>query len=268
MIVLARSVDADARAVRKAYEDGVEAPIRSATERIAKARFATLGTSVYPDATFTLRLNYGTVQGWNENGNPVEPFTRLSRAFERATGSEPFLIPESWQRVKDKLDMNTPFNLSTNNDIVGGNSGSALINAKAEIVGLIFDGNIHSVSGAYWFDTAKNRAVAVHPAIMREAMSKVYGADALMAELIKVMGGPPSFPSGGDGHNGGAPVRGGQASGAKWRAASRGAGQLPGGLQRRFVPSRRRKTALTRRRRGTPKTGPHVNAHERYSATR
>ncbi len=185
MIVLARSVDADARAVRKAYEDGVEAPVRSATERIAKARFATLGTSVYPDATFTLRLNYGTVQGWNENGKPVEPFTRLSRAFERATGSEPFLIPESWQRVKDKLDMNTPFNLSTNNDIVGGNSGSSLINAKAEIVGLIFDGNIHSVSGAYWFDTVKNRAVAVHPAIMREAMSKVYGADALMAELTK-----------------------------------------------------------------------------------
>ena len=126
----------DARAVRKAYEDGVEAPVRSATERIAKARFAALGTSVYPDATFTLRLNYGTVQGWNENGKPVEPFTRLSRAFERATGADPFRIPDSWQRVKDKLDMNTPFNLSTNNDIVGGNSGSPLINAKAEIVGL------------------------------------------------------------------------------------------------------------------------------------
>jgi V8-like Glu-specific endopeptidase len=185
MIVLARSVDAEARAVRKAYEDGVEAPVRSATERIAKARFAALGTSVYPDATFTLRLNYGTVQGWNEKGTPIEPFTRLSRAFERATGSDPFLIPDSWQKVKDQLDMNTPFNLSTNNDIVGGNSGSALINGKAEIVGLIFDGNIHSISGAYWFDTAKNRAIAVHPAIMREAMTKVYGADALMAELTK-----------------------------------------------------------------------------------
>ena len=112
MIVLARSIDADARAVRKTFEDSVEAPLRSATERIARARFATLGTSVYPDATFTLRLNYGTVQGWNENGKPVEPFTRLSRAFERATGSDPFRIPESWERVKGKLDMNTPFNLS------------------------------------------------------------------------------------------------------------------------------------------------------------
>ena len=183
MIVLARSIDADARAVRKTYEDTVEAPLRSATERIARARFATLGTSVYPDATFTLRLNYGTVQGWNENGKPVEPFTRLSRAFERATGADPFRIPESWERVKGKLDMNTPFNLSTNNDIVGGNSGSPLINAKGEIVGLLFDGNIHSISGAYWFDTEKNRAVAVHPAIMREALSKVYAADAVLAEL-------------------------------------------------------------------------------------
>ena len=185
MIELARMIDPDARALRKAYEDGVEAPLRSATERIARARFASLGTSVYPDATFTLRLNYGTVQGWKENGTPVEPFTHLSRAFERATGADPFRIPDSWLRVKDKLDMNTPFNLSTNNDIVGGNSGSALINAKAEIVGLLFDGNIHSVSGAYWFDNEKNRAIAVHPAIMREALSKVYGADGLLAELAK-----------------------------------------------------------------------------------
>jgi hypothetical protein len=184
-IELSRGVEPDARSVRKTYEDTVEAPLRSATERLARARFASLGTSVYPDATFTLRLNYGTVQGWMENGKAVEPFTRLSRLFERATGSDPFRVPDSWMRVKDKLDMNTPFNLATNNDIVGGNSGSALINAKAEIVGLMFDGNIHSVSGAYWFDTEKNRAVAVHPAIMREAISKVYGADALLAELMR-----------------------------------------------------------------------------------
>jgi hypothetical protein len=185
LIELWRAVDADARAVRKAYEDGVEAPVRNATERIARARFAALGTSVYPDATFTLRLNYGTVQGWNENGKPVEPFTRLSRAFERATGADPFRIPDSWQQVKEKLDMNTPFNLSTNNDIVGGNSGSPLINAKGELVGLLFDGNIHSISGSFWFDTEKNRAIAVHPAIMREALAKVYGADALLEELTK-----------------------------------------------------------------------------------
>ena len=182
-IVMARSIEPERRAIRKAYDDGVEAPIRAATERLAKSRFAALGTSVYPDATFTLRLNWGTVQGWTENGKPVPPFTRLARAFERATGADPFRIPDSWLRVKDKLDMNTPFNLSTNNDIVGGNSGSALINAKGEIVGLLFDGNIHSISGAYWFDTEKNRAVAVHPAIIKEALSKVYGADDLLKEL-------------------------------------------------------------------------------------
>jgi V8-like Glu-specific endopeptidase len=79
--------------------------------------------------------------------------------------------------------MSTPFNISTNNDIVGGNSGSPLISAKGEVVGLLFDGNIHSVSGAYWFDTEKNRAIAVHPAIMKEALSKVYAATALLAEL-------------------------------------------------------------------------------------
>jgi hypothetical protein len=185
MIELWRNVDAEARAVRKTYEDNVEAPTRQATERLARARFASLGTSVPPDATFTLRLNYGTVQGWNENGKPVEPFTRLSRAFERATGADPFRIPDSWQRVKGSLDLNTPFNLSTNNYTVGGNSGSPLINAKGELVGLMFDGNIHAISGAYWFDDAKNRSIAVHPAIMREALSKVYAADGLLAELTK-----------------------------------------------------------------------------------
>jgi hypothetical protein len=183
LIEMWRGLDAEARAVRKQYDDNVEGPLRHASERIARARFAILGTSVYPDATFSLRVNWGTVQGWKEHGQQVEPFTYLGRAFERATGAEPFRIPDSWMRVRDRLDMQTPFDLTTNNDIVGGNSGSPLINAKGEIVGLMFDGNIHSISGAYWFDTTKNRGVAVHPAIMREALSKVYGADALLSEL-------------------------------------------------------------------------------------
>ncbi len=183
MIRLARDVDAEARAVRKSVEDRVEAPTRIATEKIARARFAIFGTDVYPDATFTLRLNFGSVQGWNENGTMVEPFTRLERAFERATGQDPFRIPASWEAVRAKLDMRTPFNFSTNNDIVGGNSGSPMINARGEIVGLAFDGNIHSISGAYWFDSAKNRTVGVHPAILREALSKVYDARDLLQEL-------------------------------------------------------------------------------------
>jgi hypothetical protein len=183
IIELARLVDEDARAVRKRYEDEVEAPVRAASEKIARARFATLGTSVYPDATFTLRLNYGSIQGWREHDVMVEPFTRLARAFERETGREPFDIPASWERVKGELDLSTQFNFSSTNDIVGGNSGSPVIDARGAIVGLAFDGNIHSIANSYWFDAEKSRAVSVHPAIMREALSKVYRADRLLAEL-------------------------------------------------------------------------------------
>ena len=183
MIAIAKLVDERARSVRKKYEDEIEAVTRVASEKVAKARFAAFGTSVYPDATFTLRVSYGSVQGWNENGTKVQPFTLLSRLFERATGEEPFAVPASWMKVKDKLDLNTKFNLATNNDITGGNSGSPLINAKGEIVGLVFDGNIHSISGSYWFDEKLNRTVAVHPAIIKEALDKVYGAKDLLKEL-------------------------------------------------------------------------------------
>ncbi len=183
MIRLARAIDVNARAVRKQYEDEVEAPIAAAALRIAAARFKSYGTNVYPDATFTLRLNYGTVQGWLEQGTAVQPFTYLGRAFERATGASPFRIPDSWMKVRAQLDMRTPFCISTTNDIVGGNSGSPLIDASGRIVGLMFDGNIHSIAGHYWFDAANNRAIAVHPAIIREALDKVYGAKALLTEL-------------------------------------------------------------------------------------
>jgi hypothetical protein len=183
MIELARSIDGDSRALRKEFDDRVQAPITAASTRIATARFKAFGTRIYPDATFTLRLNYGTVTGWTENGVDVPPFTYLDRAFERSTGSSPFKIPDSWIKIKDRLDMHTPFCLSTSNDIVGGNSGSPLLDANANIVGLIFDGNIDSIAGTYWFDPAHNRAIAVHPAIIREALETVYGAKALLSEM-------------------------------------------------------------------------------------
>jgi hypothetical protein len=183
MVELAKLVDERARSIRKKYEDEIEAVARVASEKVAKARFAALGTSVYPDATFTLRLSYGSVQGWDEKGTKVQPFTTLARFFERATGEPPFQVPASWAKVKDKLDLTTRFNLSTNNDIIGGNSGSPLINAKGNIVGLVFDGNIHSISGSYWFDEKQNRTVAVHPALIHEALEKVYNAKALLQEL-------------------------------------------------------------------------------------
>ncbi len=183
MIRLAASVDPAARALRKTFETEVEGPVAQGQEAIARARFAEYGTSIYPDATFTLRLSYGAMQGWTEKGEDVRPWTELSRAFERATGEPPFRIPDSWMAVKDRLDMSTRANFTTNNDIVGGNSGSPMLNAAGEIVGLAFDGNIHSISGSYWFDERINRTIGVHPAFIRTALEKVYGANALLEEI-------------------------------------------------------------------------------------
>ncbi len=183
MIELVRGIDPQARALRRRYEDEVDGPITAAAARIARARFAAYGTRVYPDATFTLRLNVGTVSGWNEHGRPIPAFTHLERAFARATGARPFKMPDRWLAAADRLDRSTPFCISTSNDIVGGNSGSPLIDARGRLVGLMFDGNIHSIAGDYAFDAANNRAVALHPAMLRVALEQVYGAHALFAEL-------------------------------------------------------------------------------------
>ncbi|HEY4367883.1 MAG TPA: S46 family peptidase [Steroidobacteraceae bacterium] len=185
MIVLARQIDGDARAVRKIYEDQVQAPVASGQERIAKARFALLGTNTYPDATFTLRLSYGAVQSWNDKGQDVPEFTRVARLYERTTGKDPFRLPQTWLDARDKLDPNTPFNYVTTNDIVGGNSGSPLIDAQGRLVGLAFDGNMDSIAGNFWYDSQKNRTVAVHPTIIIKALRDVYGAGALVKEILQ-----------------------------------------------------------------------------------
>jgi hypothetical protein len=183
MIRLVRLIDGDARALRKRFEDSVEAPLKKNGELLAKARFAVEGTKAYPDATFTLRLSYGAVAGWQEPGRKVTPFTYLGGAYERATGRAPFELPASWLASKAKLNLRTPMNFVTSNDIIGGNSGSPVINKNAEVVGLIFDGNIHSLGGDYGFDGTKNRAVAVHSSAIVEALGKIYGADRLVKEL-------------------------------------------------------------------------------------
>jgi hypothetical protein len=153
-------------------------------ELLAKARFAVYGDSRYPDATFTLRLSYGAVKGWMEGDHEVAPFTTLlAGAFDRATGADPFRLPDSWIRNKNRLDLSTPMDLVTTNDIIGGNSGSPLINRRGEVAGLVFDGNIHSLGGDYGYDPAVNRAVAVDSAALLEAMDKVYGAGRLVREL-------------------------------------------------------------------------------------
>lgn len=183
LILLARAIDEDARALRQRYEDEVEAPMEAASEKIARARFAVYGTSTYPDATFTARLTFGAIEGWMEKGEKVEPFTQTARLFERTTGQDPFRLPPSWLQVRDELDMTTRFNTIANTDIIGGNSGSPMIDAGGRLVGLVFDGNIHSIAGAYWFDPEVNRTVAVHPEVILEALEVVYGADRLLAEI-------------------------------------------------------------------------------------
>ena len=184
MIALARAIDPDARAVRKTYEDEVQAPVAAGQEKLAKARFAVLGTKVYPDATFTLRLSYGDVRGWVEKGQPVEPFTKLARLYDRTTGQDPFRLPQRWLDARGRLDPNTPFDYVTTHDIVGGNSGSPIVDAQGRLVGLAFDGNIHSIAGNYWYDERVNRAVAVHPAIILTALREVYGAKEIVAEIL------------------------------------------------------------------------------------
>jgi hypothetical protein len=183
MIALARVVDTDARAVRKTWEDEIDSVVKKNQEAIAEARFAVQGRTTYPDATFTLRLSYGQVKGWKEGTREVPPFTALAGAFERHTGRDPFALPPSWLAAKDRLDLATRFNFVTTNDVIGGNSGSPVVNRNAEIVGLIFDGNIHSLGGEYGFDPAVNRAVAVHSDAMLEALTKIYGAQRVVDEL-------------------------------------------------------------------------------------
>lgn len=184
LVALARAVDPEARAIRKVFEQEVEAAVRKSHETIAEARFALQGRSTYPDATFTLRLSYGQVKGWKEGTREVPPFTTLAGAFERATGRDPFALPRTWLAAKGKLDLGTRFNFVTTNDIIGGNSGSPMINADAEIVGLIFDGNIQSLGGEYGFDASVNRAVAVHSDALLESLAKIYGAQRIVDELV------------------------------------------------------------------------------------
>ncbi|HEX5183332.1 MAG TPA: S46 family peptidase [Allosphingosinicella sp.] len=183
MIRYVLRIDPEARRLLTAWNEKVQGPTTAASEAIANARFRAYGASTYPDATFTLRLSYGRIAGWNERGHEVPPFTMFSGLYERATGQPPFDLDPRWVAARGKLNPDTIFDISTTNDIIGGNSGSPLINAKGEVIGAIFDGNIHSLGGDYGYDPALNRAVAVSTAAVSEALRKVYGADALAAEL-------------------------------------------------------------------------------------
>ena len=188
MIQLARAVDADARALRKRYESEVQSNERANYAKIARAKFDAEGTRVYPDATFTLRLSFGVVKGYEENGRHVAPFTTIGGIYTHAAehgNKDPYEVPEIWVKKKPALDLGTPLNFVSTNDIIGGNSGSPVLNKKAELVGLIFDGNIQSLVGDFIYDESQNRAVSVDVRAMIEALRKVYGAGEALDELMK-----------------------------------------------------------------------------------
>jgi hypothetical protein len=182
-IVLMRAIDPQTRAVRKTFEDTIEAPIAANEELLGEARFAVYGTSVYPDATFTARLSYGSVKGYEQRGTFVPPFTTFAGLYERATGRAPFALPKSWLDAKSALDLNTKMNFVTTNDIIGGNSGSPVIDKDARIIGLVFDGNLQSLGGDYFYDGTANRAVAVDSAAITAALRVVYKDKRLLEEL-------------------------------------------------------------------------------------
>jgi len=184
LIQLALRMDPMARAVRDTWETQVEAPTARAAERVAAARFAAYGDEVYPDATFTLRLSYGQVQGWTYRGRTMPATTTFSGLYERATGAEPYALAPRWVAAQDRLDPDTVFNFVTTNDIIGGNSGSPVVNSQGEVLGAAFDGNIHSLGGDYGYDGTINRTVVAATSAATEALEKVYGLTGLLDELL------------------------------------------------------------------------------------
>jgi len=186
MIVVAREIDAKAREVRKRYESEVIGVERANYAKIARALFETEGTKLYPDATFTLRLSYGAVEGYTENGKKVAPFTTLGGLYQRSDQFKrefPYNLPQRWWDKKGDVTLSTPFNFVSTNDIIGGNSGSPTINRNGELVGLIFDGNIQSLVGDFMYDPSVNRAISVDSRGMLEVLKKIFGANELVAEL-------------------------------------------------------------------------------------
>lgn len=186
LIILARKIDPLLRENIEWNKKHLESVITNATEKIAKARFTVYGKDIYPDATFTLRLSYGSVKGYPYNGTKAPYKTTIYGLYDRAASfnnEADYQLPARFWEGKDKLNLSTPANFVCTCDIIGGNSGSPVINRKAEVVGLIFDGNIESLPGRFLYNLEKNRAVSVHTAYISEALRKMYDAGTLCDEF-------------------------------------------------------------------------------------
>jgi hypothetical protein len=187
LIVAMRAIDPSARAARKQYEDKVESVVRVNGTLIAKARFTQSGFTQPPDATFTLRLSYGAVKGYQENGKVIPFATNMGGAYEHAAehnNQTPYNLPDSWMKSKTKLDLKTALNFVSMADIIGGNSGSPTVNQKGEVVGIIFDGNIESLPWNFAYSDGQGRAVSVDSRGIQQALRNIYGATALADELL------------------------------------------------------------------------------------
>ncbi len=183
MIVYARTLDPERRRLQKLVDAHYDAPVTDAAARLADARFAAYGDSVYPDATFTLRISYGRVAGWTERGQEVPTRTTLGGTFDRATGTEPFELASAFAANRERIDAAVTYDFVTTNDIIGGNSGSPVIDRSGAVIGTAFDGNIHALGGNYGYDGNLNRTVSVSAAAVQEALETIYPAPALAAEL-------------------------------------------------------------------------------------
>ncbi len=183
MIQYALKIDANDRALQARYDAEYDAPMSAAAARLSDARFAAYGDSVYPDATFTLRISYGKVMGWMERGKMVATRTTMGGTYDRATGAEPFDLPPGFIANKAKIDMGATYDFVTTNDIIGGNSGSPVIDKAGSVIGAAFDGNIHSLGGNYGYDGTLNRTVVVSTDAIQEALEKIYPAPHIVQEL-------------------------------------------------------------------------------------
>jgi hypothetical protein len=208
LIKIMRDIEPESRSVRKQYDDEIDAVVRRDGGTIAKIRFATEGTASYPDATFTLRLSYGVVRGYTENGEGTTQkgtklpyFTTMGGAFQHAAdhgNKDPYKLADSWMKEKSKIKLDTPINVVETADIIGGNSGSPVVNRAGDLVGIIFDGNIQSLPWNFVYDDSIGRSLQVDSRGILEALRDIYGAKALADELT----GKSATSSGGSGAEG------------------------------------------------------------------
>jgi hypothetical protein len=186
MIVMMRAIDPESRAVRKQYDDEVDSVERRAGATIARTKFERAGFTQPPDATFTLRLSYGAVKGYEEHSKRISYFTTFAGGFQHAAdhgNQQPYRLPPSWMQAKSKLKLTTPLNFVSTTDIIGGNSGSPTVNRKGEVVGIVFDGNIQSLAWNFVYEDKEARSVHVDSRGIVEALKTIYGATGLVQEL-------------------------------------------------------------------------------------